>query len=108
MPVPRALVVPRRAEEGARDDTADGVLARQDLPRRAAARVQLVERDRLLVRSDLEDGVGRGVDDPLARPLVLLAELLDNLGAGGGLVAEDPAAGALHEPVDHLVRKPYG
>ena len=106
VPVPGALVVPRRAEEGSRDDAADGVLSRQDLARRAAARVQLLERDRLLVRGDLEDGVGRRVDDPLARLLVLLAVLLDHLGAGSGLVAEDAAAGAVHERVDHLVREP--
>ena len=72
----------------------------------AAAVVELLERDRLLVRGDLEDGVGRRVDDPLPRLLVLLAELLDDLGPGGGLVAEHAAARAVHERVDHLVREP--
>ncbi len=57
--------------------------------------VQLLERDRLLVRRDLEDRVGGRVDDPLARALVLLAELLDDLGARGGDVAEHAAAGAV-------------
>ena len=71
----------------------------------AAALVELLERDRLLVRRDLEDRVGRRVDDPLARALVLLAELLDDLRPRGRLVAEHAAAGAVHERVDHVVRE---
>ena len=57
------------------------------------------------MRGDLEDRVGGGVDDPLAGLLVLLAVLLDHLGARGRLVAENAAAGAVHERVDHLVRE---
>ena len=105
VPVRRAHVVARLAGEGPRDHAPDGVLAGQDLARVPAALVQLLERDRVLVRGDLEDGVGRRVDDPLARALVLLAELLDDLGAGGGLVAEHAAARAVHERVDHVVRE---
>ena len=71
----------------------------------AAAVVELLERDRLLVRGDLEDGVGGRVDDPLARLLVLLAELLDDLRPRRGLVAEHAAAGPVHERVDHVVRE---
>ena len=67
--------------------------------------VELLERDRLLVRGDLEDRVGRRVDDPLAGPLVLLAELLDDLRARRGLVAEHAAPGPVHERVDHVVRE---
>ena len=103
VPVRRALVLPRRPEERAGDDTPDGVLAGEDLARRAAGVVELLERDRLLVRSDLEDRVRRRVDDPLARLLVLLAVLLDHLGARRRLVAEDAAPGAVHERVDHVV-----
>ena len=105
VPVRRSLVVPGLAGERPRDHAADGVLAGQDLARRLAGLVELLERDRLLVRGDLEDGVGRRVDDPLARPLVLLAELLDDLGPRGGPVAEDAAAGLVHERVDHVVRE---
>jgi hypothetical protein len=57
------------------------------------------------VRGDLEDGIGRGVDDPLARALVLLAELLDDLRARGRLVAEHAAPRPVHERVDHVVRE---
>src|SRR6185503_3909797 len=60
----------------------------------------------LLVRSDLEDRVRARVDDPLARALMLFTELLDDLGPARGLVAEHAAARAVHERVDHIVRKP--
>jgi hypothetical protein len=36
---------------------------------------------------------------------MLFAELLDDLGAGSRLVAEHPPASAVHERVDHVVRK---
>src|SRR5207244_565630 len=68
-----------------------------------AGLVQLLERHRLLVRGDLEDRVRRGVDDPLPCPLVLLAELLDDLGARRGPVTEHAAAGLIHERIDHVV-----
>ena len=57
------------------------------------------------MRGDLEDGVGRRVDDPLARLLMLLAELLDDVRARRGLVPEHAAAGLVHERVDHVVRE---
>src|SRR5207247_1451075 len=75
--VRRPLVVAGLAAERARDDAADGVLASEDLARGPARGVELVERHRLLVRRDLEDRVGRRIDDPLARPLVLLVESAD-------------------------------
>ena len=64
---------------------------------RAAGLVQLLERHRLLVGGDLEDAVGRRVDDPRAGALVLLPQPLDDLGARGGDVADHPAAGAPRE-----------
>jgi hypothetical protein len=81
------------------------VLAGQDLAGDLAAVVQLVERDRVHVRRDLEDGVGGGVDDPLAGPLVLLAQLLDDLRPRGGLVPQHAAPGPVHERVDHFERE---
>src|SRR4029079_2227580 len=39
------------------------------------------------------------------RALMLLAEFLDDLRAGGRLVAEHAAAGAVHERIDHVVRQ---
>ena len=82
------------------------VLARQELARDPAGLVELLERDRVLVGGDLEDGVARRVDDPLARLLVLFAELLDDLRPGGCLVAEHAATRLVHERVDHVVREP--
>ena len=62
----------------------------------------------VLVRGDLEDGVGGGVDDPLARALVLLAEPLDDLGARGGDVADHAAPGGRGEGVEQLLREAVG
>ena len=105
MAVRRPLVVPRLAGERSRDHPPDRVLAGEDLARGTAGLVELLERDRVLVRRDLEDRVGGGVDDPLAGLLVLLAELLDDLRPRGRLVAEHAAAGPVHERVDHVVRE---
>ena len=51
--------------------------------------VEPLQPEMLLVRADLQDGIGGGVADRLAGPDVLLAELLDDVGAGGVLVAEN-------------------
>ena len=102
----RPAVVTGLALEGARDHPADGVGALQLAACHAARRVQLVDRDDVLVRGDLEHAVGRRVDDPAAGPAMLVAELLDDLRAGGGHVAEHPAAGRRREGVDHVVGKP--
>src|SRR5262245_31256141 len=90
VPVRRPLVISRRADEGTCDHPADRVLSGEDLPRNPARAVELFERNRLLVCRNLEDGVGRRVDDPLAGPLMLLPELLDDLGTGGWPVPEYP------------------
>ena len=81
------------------------MLPGQDLARCATRVIELLERDRLLVRGDLEDRVGRGVHDPLSRLLVLLAVLLDHLGSRRRLVAEHPAPRPVHKRIDHLVRE---
>src|SRR4029453_4647493 len=78
--VRRARVVPRGADERPRDDAADSVLTREDLTGDATGGVELFEWDRLFVRGDLEDRIGRRVDDPLAGALVLLADALDDPG----------------------------
>src|SRR5581483_7978343 len=88
--------------------TPDCMLPGQNLPCDAAGVVQLLQRHGFLVRRDLEHGVGARVDDPLARLLMLLAELLDDLGAARRLVAEHAAPRAVHERVDHLVGEPEG
>ena len=91
VPVGRSCVRARFADERPGDDPPHRVLAGEDLARDLAGAVQLLERNRLLVSRDLEDRVGRGVDDPLPGALMLLTELLDDLRARRGLVAEDAA-----------------
>ena len=108
VPIRRAFVVAGRADERTCDHASDRVLAREDLTRDAAAVVELVERNRLFVRGDLEHRVGRRVDDPLARALVLLAQLLDDLRPRRCLVPEHAAPGLVHERVDHVVWEAMG
>ena len=76
-----------RAHEGARDHARDAVVVDQ-LARNRAQRVQALEPEALLVRGDLEHAVGRGVDDGLAGAHVGLAQLGDDLRAGGVAVAQ--------------------
>ncbi len=97
VPVWRPLVGARLALERPRDHTADRVLACEQPAGRAAGRVQLLERHRLLVGRDLKHAVGGRVDDPASGALVLLAEQLDDLGARGGDVADHAAAGQTRE-----------
>ena len=77
-----------------------------DLARRRAGRVELLDRRHLVhVGGDLEHRVGRRVDDQVAGLEMLLAEVLDHLGAAVGAVAEDPAAGRVVQLVEDLVRE---
>ncbi len=88
----RAAETPRPAHERPGDHAPHLVRRRQEFPGGLADPVELLHRDHLLVRRHLEDAVGRGVDDGLARAQVLLAQLLDDLGARSRLVAQRPPA----------------
>ena len=97
MAVGRALEVPRRADERPRDDAADAEPLADELVRDLTGAIQLGHRDDVFVRGDLEHAVGRRVDDERAGPHVLRAELVDDLRARRGLVAEDAASRAARE-----------
>ena len=88
----RARERSRLAHERPRDHAPHFVRTAQNLARRLADLVQLEQRNHFLVRRDLKHAVGRGVDDRRAGPHVLLAQLLDDLGARRRLVAERAAA----------------
>ena len=60
----------------------------EDLARDPAPRVQRLDRNDVLVRGDLEDGVAGRVEDGPARPHVLVAELLEDRRPGRGLVPQ--------------------
>src|SRR5207249_12115247 len=98
--------ITRHSVDGTREYTTDRFHAVQDLARRTTRVVELCERNRLLVCGDLKDGIRRRVDDPLPRALVFLTELLDDLRTRCSLVAEDAAAGTVHERIYNVVRKP--
>jgi len=87
--------------ERPRDHARDAVRV-QDPPRGLARPVEFLERDRLLVRGDLEDRVGRGIDDQVSGALMLLPESSDDLRAARGHVPEHAASGLAAERVEDL------
>ena len=91
--VRRAREAPRRADERARDHAADAQPFANELVGDLAVAIELANRHDVLVRRDLEDAVGRRVDDRRAGPHVLGSELVDDLRPGSGLVAEHAAPG---------------
>ena len=93
------------ADKRARDDAADAVFALQDAARDAADVPQLRRRHDGLVRSDLKDAVGRGVDDQLAGADVLRPQPLDDLRAGSDAVADRAHARLALKFVDHFLGK---
>ena len=90
------------------DHPADAELEARDLVADAAPAVQLLGRDEVLVGRDLEDAVARRVEDRRAGAEVLLAQLLQDLGARGRLVAQDGAADPLLERLHDLGREAAG
>ena len=85
----------RRAGERPRDHAPDGVLAAHRRPRRRARPVELLGRDALDVRRQLQDRVLGGVEDQRAGAQVLGAELLDRREPVVGPVADHLVAGRL-------------
>src|SRR5262249_19630034 len=59
-------------------------------------------------RRDLEDRIAAGVHDQLAGLDVLVAELVEDHGPRGRLVAQDAAAGALLERIEDLAWEAVG
>src|SRR5205814_10456382 len=72
-----------------RDDTADFVLAAQDIARRLGNSVEPFERDHLLVGGNLKYRISGGVNDRLAGLHMFFAKFLDDLSAARRKVAEN-------------------
>src|SRR5581483_150382 len=81
------------ADERPGDHPAD-IVGIGELAREAAERVEAVEAEGGLVRRDLQDAVGGGVEHGLAGLEMLRPELLDDLRARGAAVAEDAGQAA--------------
>ena len=81
---------------------------RQQLAGGLAPVVEQFERHDVDVRRDLENAIGRGVDDGPAVLKVLLPQLGDDGRTGGGLVAQHPPPDPLPEGGKDLLRKALG
>ena len=68
------------AQERPRDHAADLVVAIEQVTGDLTHFVKTVDRDHFLVSGDLENRVGRGIDDRLTGPDVFLTELFNDLG----------------------------
>ena len=95
----RKIVPSRRSRvrpftgKGSGDDPSHAVFAHKELPRNAAVFIELLGRDNILVRSNLEDGVRRRVDNQRARFHLLAAIVPDDIRAGIGEIAQNLPAG---------------
>ena len=95
----------RLAIEGAGDDTGDAVLALKQTPGQLTGRIQLGERDGVLVSGDLKDAVGGGVQDPPTGAPMLLAVAVQYPGSGGRDVPQYPSAREPGKLIDHDHRR---
>jgi hypothetical protein len=106
--VARALEGAGRPVEGTRDHASDGVLPHHQPAHACAESVQLLRRQRVGVRGDLEDGVLRGVDDQRAVAQRRLAVLVDHGDPVDRRVAEHLTAARPLDQPDHLGREAVG
>ncbi len=81
-------------DKGAGDDPAHGVFSHKNFSGDSAVFIKLFGRNKALVGGDLENAVGRGIDNKLARFKMLAAEVLYNLRSRIGFVAQRPPAGS--------------
>ena len=96
------------ADERTGDDAADAMLSDEDLTGDAAVFIQLLQRDDVLVRRDLEHGVCGRINDEVSRAHMLRAVLCDDLGAGPGSVRQNAAARRLAEGLEHFLGEAVG
>lgn len=100
-----AHIVSGAADERAGDHASHAVFVLQQTARDAADVIQLGHGHDVLVRGDLEHAVGGGVHDQLAGDIVLVAQLLNDLRAGRGTVANHAQTGFLFKLPDQLLRE---
>ena len=95
------------ADKRAGDDPADVVAAGgQRLAGQLAQGIETLQAEGLLMAGDLKHRIGRGVEDGLAAAHVLLAQLIEDLGAGRVTVAQKTwQLGATDQRLQQLGRK---
>ena len=100
-----ALPAPHGPHEGARDHPGHPVRTLEQALRDLAGPVQFGEGHHLLVRRELADAVGRGVEDPRPGAAVLLPQLVEDHGPRGGPVAQHPAPRLPRQRLDERRRE---
>ena len=93
---------------GAGNDTPHAMLASENGSCLAAGIVQLIQGNPVFVGCHLEHRVGRGVDNPLAGLLLLLAVVPNHIGAGIGQIAQHTPSGLLFKFLQHLLGEALG
>ncbi len=96
------------AHERPSDHAADSVVAPHDVARLGAQCVQPGLIEHIVVRCDLHHRVGRGVEDQFPGAQVVLAIVLEHLGAAVGPVAAEARTCRVLELRHHLVRETVG
>ena len=104
VPVGRAFEVAVRAGEGPRNHASDFPGVGQTA-RNTADFVQTLQRDHVLMGGDLQDRIGRGVENGISAGDVFRTELIKNGGAAGGLIAEESDSGLAFDGADQFGRK---
>ncbi len=107
-PVGGSLERPRCADERPRDHAAHAVADAYEIERDLTKPIQLRHRHDVLVRGDLEDAVGGGVDNRRAGSHVFRSQLVDDGGARRCLVAERATPDARFEGRHDVGRETVG
>ena len=101
----RAGILSVAAHEGTADDAAHRIVPRHDLPGDLADLILPLQRDHILVHGDLHEAVRRKIDDGISGAHMLIAQHLDDLRAGGGIVSDDLGADPGLQLADDPVRE---
>ena len=108
-PAARALESARLADKGTGNHAPNAQIPLEHLPGNATELVQLLNREQFLMAGNLENAVAAGVNNRRMIPHVLRAQLLQDDGAGSGLVADtlvpDRLFIGIHEFLRETVRE---
>ena len=103
-----SLKIGIRADKGARDNSADTVLAYKYLSCDLTYLVKLAYRNYILVSGDLKYAVGRSLYDQVAGRLVCLPKIADHLRSGIGTIAQNASSCHLPKGLENFLGESVG